>query len=234
MSKQICFTDKNWKEQLEGATFNKKLEDQIIGARINEARKNKEYYPDMTMVTVLSPKDHKIKDIGFNKPNDLLLDNFGNWIAGLALPTFNSGITKTLKNDAGNNIDMYMGYLTGAAFYWNHQVNVAPGFVFRLGSSSVAPARTDYKIGAAFATAVSEGTWLESSYGMYTESNASSVFAGACVAGSVGVLKEAMVFSWWGRSGVDGPYYFALTHDAINPVSFGTGDVLCATCTISI
>lgn len=232
--KQINFHDENWRDQLEGATFNRKLQDAIIETRVKEARENQQRLPELTMVTALDAKTKKINAIGFNKEGDLFTRNFGAIIANVFCPTFGAVKYSPFVTDSGGTVQLGASGPT-FQYYWNQMLS--SGYrhtMFRLGSSTTLPTMNSYKIGSVFPVETPEGTWIETSYGYYGTASATAVVAGACSAGTIGTVTESGVF---GNFATDGNYnyYCMLIHDAISPsVPFGTGNVLCSTTVISI
>jgi len=98
----VCFedvrkNDEHWRDNLIGCTFSKRLEQAALRRHTYESAltrldiqkqrlqrllsgKKADLLPNLhesVMCAVLEPKSKKIVDIGFNVPEDIILDNFG-------------------------------------------------------------------------------------------------------------------------------------------------------------
>lgn len=130
---------------------------------------------------------NKIADIAINKPNDLILNNFGAWMAGHFRPVSNAltNITVTDWTNVSRTASSY-GQGSNSIVCMNNNI----GTMMQVGSSTTAPARTDYTIGTAFATAP-ESAAFNTTTGSWGGGSAS--FSGAISAGGNGTVNETGV-----------------------------------------
>jgi len=179
-------------------------------------------------VSVIDPKTGRIIARGKSKPRNLILNNFGVWLAGLIRTPVTGLTTITLKDDGGADRTFYV-YHTGTGAF--NAANTTLGTNFRVGSSVAAPARTDYTIGAGFPTAPESGL-----FGTGSGSYAAGVisFSAAITAGGSGTVNECGFYGRWFDTG-GALRNIMLFHDLISPgVSFTPGQIITVSCTITL
>lgn len=173
-------------------------------------------------VTVRGP-DGKVKAQGSSKPNNLILDNFGTWLAAFIQAITEATRTITLTDDGGTSRTVYIYGETAYLFnYPDGAVDI--GTQLRVGSGSTAPARDDYAIETAFATSP-ESTYFDTGTGSYAAGAIS--LSGSITAGGSGTIREVGLFGYWTAVAAGTRYRFMLFHDALSPaVSFSAGDII--------
>ena len=136
------------------------------------------------MVAVTAPKTHKILDIGFNCADDLILDNFGFFLAGLIRTPINAQTTFVLLDVTNTNQTVGVG----GTYPFCH-TNSIYGTWLRVGSGTTPAAPGNYEIETAFGTAPENARFGTSPGGYGAGSNALS-FSGAVSAGGSGTVNE--------------------------------------------
>jgi len=139
-------------------------------------------------VTVIA-RDKNGRETGRReKESDLILNNFGTWLAGHIRTPAGGAATVTLKDTGGNNRSVD---ILGISQLFNGPRNGDTGTQVGVGSSSQAPARTDYNLIAQLGSlaGTTDGAW-SSSLGRVTYS-ASIVLAGG------GTVREVSCFAVW-------------------------------------
>lgn len=140
------------------------------------------------MVAVTAAKTNKILDIGFNVAEDLILDNFGFFLAGLIRTPINAQTTFVMVDVTGAN----MTFGVGGTYPFCH-TNSIYGTWLQVGTGTTPAARGDYIIETAFGTAP-ENARFGSSPGGYGAGSGSLSFSGAVSAGGSGTVNEQGFF----------------------------------------
>lgn len=174
---------------------------------------------------------------GASRWNNLITDQFGEWLAAWFRAPVTSAVT-TIAIAADDGVDDTLEiYHDGTADdnAFNESTGIgAPGTgtAFQLGSGSTTPARADYAIETAFATAP-EDDQFDSATGSYAAG--AITVTGAVTAGGAGTVNEAGLFASWRIQNTNNAAYYLLFHDAISPgVTFVATDPLAVTCQISL
>lgn len=255
--------DEHWKSNLVGLTFTKKLESAMLQRhslevgieraethlkemrlqlqRVNGVTPQKlrvlQSINECSAVTVTNP-DGKIVDVGFNCADDLILDNFGKWLAGIAAaPTSvgdGAGYTTVTLNDTGNTARTVAIYREPSAdAYSTFSAPVVTGVMgsyIQLGDSDTAATRADFNIGSALPDAP-ESSMFGTSTGSYGSGAIS--FSGAVTAGGASTAKEMGWFCKWKYGVTIGT--FMLFHDLLVPtVAYVAGQTLNASYSITL
>jgi len=149
---------------------------------------------------------------------NLILDNFGLWLAGFFGRTSQNAILKDVTNVA-RTINV-VG--TGNPL---HNSQAGMGLLIRLGSNVTAPARGDVEIGTSLGSAPESGD-LTTNQGAYTAGNTVVYQADANPTGGSGSVTEIMSkWNWIDAGSVS--RFFAITHDLISPtVNYTAGKLL--------
>ena len=166
---------------------------------------------------LISDKLGIIKKIGVSKPNNLILDNFGTWFAGLFHQSTSTWFSVNLKENITGSTDA-VGMIDGGSvgtYSFCHAVGAhLNGTRIQVGSGTTAPARADYKIETAFGTAP-ESAVFETGAGSYAAGSMS--VAGSITAGGAGTVNETVLFGHWFNEEHNNALDYALFHDAISP-----------------
>jgi hypothetical protein len=177
-------------------------------------------------LSILNSKG-KIESVGINKPDDLILDNFGYWLAGIyRKPVLLASTSVSLKDTSNTSLAVYtydssFPFSTGTS-----------GTVIKVGSDDTAPARDDYNITAAFGTSP-ESDYIDTNTGSYAATHAT--FSGSVTAGGAGTTKETGVYGLWRSTGAGILYYFMLFHDILDtPQAFTAGQIINVSYSIDI
>jgi len=242
--------DEHWRDNLIGCTFSKRLEQAALRRHGIESALTRldiqkrhlqsllsgrkvELLPNLhesVMCAVLEPKSKKIVDIGFNVPEDIILDNFGYWLAGIIRP---AGVvsTTTLVDVSGASRTVYL--FSGVTSYLFNGSAGYNGALVQVGSGSSTPARDDYKIQTAFGTAP-ENTQFNSGFASYGSGYVS--FNGAIIAGGSGTIAETGFLCKWNyRNGSTSQGIFMLFHDVlVDTVGFTVGKLITVSCSVEL
>lgn len=189
--------------------------------------------PFQHFATVIISEKDIIKGIGQSKPNNLILDNFGEWLAGfLRQPVAADSQINLTGDDGAANIILMFHTVTTAG---NRAFNWAGGPVgtrVKVGSGSTPAARSDYAIETDFVTAP-EDDYFDTGAGSYAAGSVS--VAGAITAGGAGTINEVVLSgTFWDETG-DGPAEHILFHDILAAgEAFVLGNTITAAYTINL
>jgi hypothetical protein len=233
----ISKIDEHWKDNLIGETFNKRLEKAIHRRAQQETfewlmdkyeKKSKLFQPrlhETVVVAALNPKNRKILDVGFNKPNDLILANFGNFLGGVVRAPITTASAAVNLNDNTNTARAFQIYgpYNGTNFFLSGSTGGSLGTYLQLGSGTTAATRADYKITTALGTAPESGQFATSN-GIY--GGGAMSFSGSVSAGGAGTVNETGFFgSWISTNGTT--YVIMLFHDILSSgVAYVAGNIL--------
>ena len=227
----IRLNDEHWQSNLQGTQYTTRL-DRLIHERAQQEttryrlakakQLGKRYVGAASMhetvaVAILNSKG-RIESVGINKPDDLILDNFGKWIAGMFRPGIPLSITTvSLKDDSNTSRDIYT-YTNTAYFNYG-----SSGTVIKVGSGTTTPERDDYTIETPFGTAPESG-YIDTNTGSYANTHAT--FSASTTAGGNGTVNETGVYGYWRDSGST-TRYFMLFHDLLDTgQSFTAGQII--------
>lgn len=248
--------DEHWKDNLIGLSFNKQLEAAIMQRHNTELAierletRHSDYkktglfvnqnISDAAFVAATTPEG-EITDIGFNCPNDLILNNFGVWLAGVVFPPTVLGNTTGYNTcaliDTSNTSRTVAIYRQTSSLIYNTfsgtystTAGVNIGSYIQLGSGSTAAARADYAIETALGTAPESGLFGTNA-GSYAAGAIS--FSGAVSAGGAGTVNEMGWFCKWYYGADMGT--FMLFHDILGAgVAYVAGQTLNASYAITL
>jgi len=150
-----------------------------------------------------------IKDKNGKIVSNLILDNFGIWLAGL-FKGGNFSNTVALKDlsDVAHAIRIY-----GTSVFFNEAVTFR--MLLFVGSGTNVPARTDFFVQTSFATAPESGG-LECSVPVYNLANSNFKNLATITAGGSGTINESVFSSFW-RDTANVSRQFSLFRDIISP-----------------
>ena len=168
-----------------------------------------------------SSSDFRIKEISFNKKDDLFLNNWGTFLASLIQPP-NAQIGGYTLYDTTNTARTNSSSLWASNFFYNATV----GFQIQFGAGTTAAARTNYAIQTAFTTAPEKNQF---GCGNASYANGNISFGNLITAGGSGTINEIGLFGYfyWPYAA---QYLFMLTHDILGAsVAFVGGNPLVGT-----
>ena len=238
MMKEIDLSRDSWKRQVIGSTFDKRLKQALYESQQRVYREQLSRFEHIgiheTAIVAALDRRRRVKDIGLNVPSDLILDNFGTWLAGFIRQPVKDDSSVYLHNlsDASKRVLVYSDLnLSDRCF--SYPGSYALGTNLQLGESDNAPGRGDYAITDAFATSPESGRF-GTGPGSYTDGTGVISFNGAITAGGSGTIKEAGFFVYW--QDYDKASLEALMfHDLISPtVAFVASDILTCAYTITL
>lgn len=225
----------NWEKQFLGYTFSKRLEQRMLREHTERMLKEVDHKIFECAIVSVLDKRRRIKGIGLNVPNDLILDNFGTWLAGLIrAPADSTGPAVSLKDAAGTSRTLNI-YGRGAASVqiFNHSDTTTPslGTQLQVGSGTTPAARTDYAITTPF-TVVPESDRFATGPGSYAAGAIS--LSGAITAGGSGTANETGFFAVWNDT-TPAARTIMLFHDILAAgVAFTAGKIINVSYSISL
>lgn len=173
---------------------------------------NKLRMPFQHFATIIISQGDKniIQGIGQSRPNNLILDQFGTWLAGLIRAPVLARTQITLQDitDTTRTVGMYDKEMQSNVF--NQYTNYVLGTQLQVGAGVTAPTRADFNIETALGTAP-EDALFDTGSGSYAGGAIS--FAGAITAGGAGTINEVGYFSKWRYTSAAGT--FMLFHDKL-------------------
>lgn len=207
-----------------------------IGQLIAESIKVKSPFQHFSTVMIQEP-DGIIKGISQSKPNNLILDNAGEWLASFfRTPSANQKIQTTLV-DEGNTgrifCTSYHNYNDETYVAYGSTVGTGSGSYIKIGSGSTSATRADYDIETDFGTAP-EDDFFGSGSGSY--GGGSIGVAGAVVGGGNGTVNETGMFGHWKIMDANDVFYnVMLFHDIlVSGEAFVIGETITVTYTIAL
>lgn len=232
---EVIRKENDWLSDYRGKTWTDKLNYKLsIGLFEEHFKKMTVYVPqfEKAIVYCLDPKTKEILAVGgssllFGKKTgdvipDLILDNFGLIYAKFFRAAVAGEIFAAVKDD-GNITENIYTYTNGV----NNQFmnGGASGTRIQMGSGVTAPARTNFGIQTALATAPESG-YLNTNDGGYTISNTVIYQGDANPTGGSGTVNEAITSGRW-LNGAAALKNITITRDAISPgVAFTAGKLL--------
>jgi len=128
--------------------------------------------------------------------SNLILDQLGIFMAQLMHP---NGLTSTSINmqDATNTTRNFFVYRASDDF----NRTGTSGSLVQVGSSTTAPARTDFNIGTPFGTAPENATFAGVSNPVYNSGLGNYKYIASITAGGVGTINESILENRWNDSG---------------------------------
>jgi len=216
-----------WEKQFLGYTFTKRLEQRLIAEHRERILKEINHRIFETVIVSVVDKGRRIKGLGLSSPNDLILDNFGTWLAGLIRAPIAASESVSLKDSGGSTRTV----LTYAANMHFNDSDSEVGTYLQVGSGTTPPARADYSITTAFLTAP-ESSFFDTGSGSYSVGAIS--FSGSITAGGSGTVNETGFFARWVISGLPA-YQFMLFHDVLGTgVPFTAGEIITVSYSINL
>jgi len=218
----------HWRDEVIGYRIDERIRDRIldrlISKHIDEALADGINIHDASLVMV-SDKYGKVEDIGYNDPNDLILDNLGFLLAGyFETPANNMNKTITLKDVSNTSRTVYTWAYAGSSpsaspFY--SSITGGAGSSFQIGSSSTAASRTDYAIKTAFTTAPENG---RVSTGAGSAGGGTVSVTGSLTSGGSGTIRETGLFLRLNVSSTG--YEFMICRDVVTDTAFTAGKTI--------
>lgn len=245
--RELNLIGEHWKDNLIGLTWDKRLQAAILTKRTREMRLAKAELDlrmldrgetphqsscEGTFLTVLrSKKKPVIEDIGFSTPEDMFMNNYGSWLAGMFMglnqmkPQSNQFYMVTTGN-------VNTGFIAHCTYYGSYSYafnyGTGNGTQFQLGSSTTASTRAMYAIQSAFSSSPEKNPF-PTGPGCYAPGSGTVSFSGAISAGGSGTVNEvAWIAQWYQGTAM-------LARDVLGVgVAFVAGNSLIPTGAISI
>ena len=148
--------------------------------------------------------------------SNLILDQFGEFLAGVFKLDDQLDQSPTLKDVGGTNrvVHVYAGVLTRL---YNEQVLSNKGILVRVGSGNATPARSDFSIQTPFATAPESAAFLATSDPVYNSGLGNFKYIASISAGGSGTVNETVLTADWRSDTSGGDFQFALFRDIVSP-----------------
>jgi len=174
--------------------------------------------------------DHDIvKGIAQSKPNNLILDNFGTWLAGLIRAPVVGNKTISLQDDGDVSRDVMTFATTAVAFNTHGAKTLGTGI--KVGAGNTPAARDDFDIETAFIVAP-EDDIFDTGTGSYA-GGAVSV-GGVITAGGAGTINETGLYGVWLITAAT-EHNFMLFHDIlVSGEAFVLGNTITVAYTINL
>jgi len=225
----------NWEKQYLGARFSKRLEQKLLREHTERLLKEVDHRIFEAVVVSVLDRHKRIKGIGLNLPNDLILNNFGTWLAAFIQAPGTITVSISLKEVGGTTQTFHIFDYTSATnrlFNLNYIGDLALGTQLQVGSGTTPAARTDSAITTPFTTAPESGRFATGS-GSYAAGVIS--FSGAITAGGSGTVNETGFFARWRRSATNTIDTIMLFHDILAAgVAFTAGQIINVSYSISL
>lgn len=172
---------------------------------------------EVALVIIGEPESKEILDIGGSLPGDLFVDNWGTVWAGLFRAPINGNTAVTLTDTSNTARQLYSMEDAGATF---NASNAIIGSRIQVGSGTTAPARSDYKIQTAFATAP-ENALFDTGTGSYAAGSGNITVSGSITAGNeAGTINEAILAGVWYTYSAGAAENICICHDATTATAF--------------
>lgn len=199
---------------------------------IRESNKLKYPFQHFSTIIISEPrgKEQIIKGVAQSGINNLIMDNFGKWLAIWFRSPISGQNTVVLKDitDTNRNVICYDNQQNFNQF--NVDAADILGTSIQIGSGSTPATRADVNVETAFIVAP-EDALFDTGNGAYGAGGIAIV--GAIVAGGAGTIAEVCLFAQW--TWTDTLASFLLFHDILGATeAFVLGDTITATYTINL
>jgi hypothetical protein len=204
-----------------GQTKTDKLVNDFHNYLLEEKIKKLGFNPRISESCLIIVQENKeIKSLGGSKPNDLLVDNFGEWLAGMHR-ALGGGISTFSIIDTSSVAQVLNWYeASDQQFTAGGNSNTVPvGTEIQIGRGTTPPIRQDVNIETAFSNGGVEDSAISTGTGSYVPSQA-QVRVPATIAPTTGSgsISETVLFAKWYRT-TNTQIKLLLAHDAISPVA---------------
>jgi hypothetical protein len=187
-------------EDYKGKTLNNRIQNELDKYALEQrlkANNNNSMFGVQSMV-IIGAKKHgdMIKSVGVSKPNDLILNNFGNFWAALFTALNNSAIPFTMRDitDSEFTYRTYRETSTNPRTYNEGGANL--GSQIGIGSGTTEPVRSNTDIETYFGSSP-ESTRQNTSTGGWNTDNGHVTYVYAITAGGSGTIRETATFGVW-------------------------------------
>ncbi len=175
--------------------------------------------------TLLKDKNGKIF-------SNLILDQFGVWLAGLF--SFQSASARNILIKSTGGIIKTVGVYTSGTFFGILQGGITVGAKIQVGSGSTAPARTDFTIETPFGTAPESSAFVAPSNPVYNSGLGNFKYNSSISTGGAGTINESILTARWRDIGLTVDNYI-LFRDIISPsASFIAGQTIALEYTVQL
>jgi len=168
--------------------------------------------PFQHFATVIISDQGIIQGISQSKPNNLILDNFGTWLAGLINAPAQAVKTVSLKDLLGNARNLKTRNVYTEYAFSEYSPPNDSGTLLQVGGGTTPATRADYQIETALSVAPEDDV-----FGTGTGSYSAGVVSagGAITAGGTETINEVGFFGFWTIVGGAAAYAFMLFHDIL-------------------
>jgi len=176
--------------------------------------------------TMMKDKDGKII-------SNLILDQFGIFLAKITGRNAGGQRLINIKDILGTNHNLEI-YSVSNVVNFNRTTAGARGFLVQIGSGSVVPARTDFKINTAFGVAPENTQFNAVSDPVYNSGLGNFKYIASITAGGAGTINESIgMYNWVAQTNV--AKLFCAFRDIISPsVSFIVGQSIVLEYTVQL
>ena len=180
---------------------------------------------------IISDRDI-IKGISQSKPNNLILDNFGIWLAGFFRAPVAATKIINLNDSGGTPRAIHVWEQPNAANLFNVDPSDKIGSLLQVGAGTTAATRADENVETAFGTAPEDDVF-DSGTGVYAVGTIS--LSGALTAGGAGTINETCLFGAWVYGAGSVLANFLLFHDIlVSGEAFVLGNTITVAYTINL
>ncbi len=218
-----------------GRTNKVKVVEDAYKYLLEEKRKKLGYNPMFSEISIVRAiENDEIKSIGGSVPQDLILDNWGEfWSKHFRAPsTANADPVMVRTDGAVINSRVYGSTAYNSAF--SNTGDTVHGGNIRMGQGSTPAARTDFELTSFLAAP--EGNLVNAGPGGYDNNTGKIIVSHAAItAGANGSVNETGLYNRWKGATVPLSHTYMVFHDLISPgVNFLTGQNLVTNYVIQI
>jgi len=165
--------------------------------------------------------------------SNLILDQFGIWLAGMTGRRAGGVRLIALKSLNIGTVNLQT-YTTTTNLYFNRTVIADRGFSVRVGSGSTPPVRTDFDIETAFGTAPESTFFVAVSDPVWNSGLGNFKYFAGITAGGAGTINESIGAYSWQTDGINNGVFTAF-RDIISPAqSFIAGQTIALEYTVQL
>jgi len=175
--------------------------------------------------TLMKDKDGKII-------SNLILDQFGVWLAGLF--SFQSASQRNITIKSTGGINKTVAVYTAGTFFGTLQGGLTVGAKIQVGQGSTSPTRADFTIETPFGTAPESAAFVAPSNPVYNSGLGNFKYSSTINAGGAGTISESILTARWRDIGLTIDNYI-LFRDIISPsVTFISGQTIALEYTVQL
>lgn len=172
-----------------------------------------------------------MKDKNGKIVSDLILDQFGKWLAAIFKTAALGQITTTM-NDITGSSQTVAQYGTTPPLFNNDGTNF--GVSHQVGAGLTAPTRADFGIETAFGTSPESARFEPAANPVFNSGLGNFITSATITAGGTGTITESILIQRWDNT-ASSLTLFAMFRDSISPsVAFGVGQSITVEYTVSL